>query len=116
MWTASVPDRLTIQHGGIYTLFSEVRWPTFGSPALTIVCASNVMTNGTNVTTNTIASNLLPMVNGGAGCGTQCSTLVNLAAGATVFLDVWQNTGASQTLKTDFGGTFLGAIFLTPST
>jgi hypothetical protein len=74
-----------------------------------------MLANGTAVS-NTIASNLLPMVNGGAGCGTQCSTIVNLAAGATLFLDVWQNTGAAQTLSTDFGGTFLGAIFLTPST
>lgn len=115
MWTASVANQLTIQHAGIYWCFSQVRWPTIPSPALTTVVASNILANGTTVG-NTIASNLLPFVNSGAGCGTQAGVIANLAAGATLYLDVWQSSGAAQSIKSDFGGTFMGAIFLTPST
>lgn len=115
MWVASNPTYLTIQTAGIYWLFSQTRWPTIGSPTLNTVCASNIMANGTNVQTNTIASNLLPFVSNGAGCGNQCGIIANLTAGTNIYLDVWQSSGATQTLATNFGGTFLGAIFLTPS-
>lgn len=114
MWVAGNPTQLTIQTAGIYWVFSQVRWPTIGAPALTTVCASNILANGTS-TANTIASNLLPFVNSGAGCGTQAGVIANLVANATLYLDVWQSSGAVQTLQTNFGSSFMGAIFLTPS-
>jgi hypothetical protein len=116
MWTASVPSQITIQHAGIYFLFAQVRWPTIGSPTFATACALNLMVNGTNAGVNTIASQLLPFVSAGAGSGEQCGVIVNLAVGATVFVDAWQSSGGSVTLPTNFGGTFLGAIFLTSST
>lgn len=114
MWIGSQPNQITIQTAGIYWIFSQVRWPVIASPALTTVCASNILANGTS-TANTIASNLLPFVNSGAGCSTQAGVIANLAAGAILYLDVWQSSGAAQTLQTNFGGSFMGAIFLTPS-
>jgi hypothetical protein len=115
MWVASQPTQLTVQTAGIYWLFSQTRWPTIASPTLNTVCASNLMVNGTTPSSNTIAANLIPLVSNGAGPGNQCGAIVNLAAGSTVYLDVWQSSGGSLTLPTNFGGTFLGAIFLTPS-
>jgi len=114
MWTGSVPDRLTIQHAGIYWLFGQARWPSIAGASLSNGLAAYLLINGTS-TTNAIGSGALPMLNVG-NISEQVGCLANLAAGATVYLSVWQNSGANQTLQTDRGGSFLGAIFMTPST
>jgi hypothetical protein len=115
MWTASVANQVTIQHAGIYLIFAQARFPALGSPTLNTFVACNIMANGTAVG-NTIAANNLPFTGPlGSGPANQCSTIANLAAGATLFVDVYQTSGSTQTMQTTFGGSYLGAIFLTPS-
>jgi hypothetical protein len=115
MWVAGSPTQITIQTAGVYWVFSQTRWPTVNAPTNSNVVASNLLANGTAVS-NTVASNLVPMIatGGGAGPSNQCSTLINLAAGATLYLDVWQNASTAISTGTDYGGTFLGAIYQTP--
>lgn len=116
MWTASVANQVTIQHAGIYLIFAQARFPALAAPTLNTFVACNILANGTAVG-NTIAANNLPYTGPqGSGPANQCSTIANLAAGATLFLDVFSRSGASQTMQTNFGGSYLGAIFLTPST
>jgi hypothetical protein len=110
MWIPSVTDRITVRTAGIYWIFSQGRWPTFSSGFV----STSTLVNGTSVT-NAVATQLIPCAASGSGPSTQNGVLINLAAGATVYLNGWQNSGADQTMRTDFGGTFLGAIFLTPS-
>lgn len=116
MWTASVPTTITIQHAGIYWIFAQARWGAFGGATLGTVGSPSILVNGTNPAVNAVAQNVLPFVSGGAGATSQAGVLVNLAAGAVVYLNVWQNIGGTATLQTNYGGTFLGAIFQTPST
>ena len=111
MWVASVANQVTIQHAGIYWLFSQVRWP----PTTGTAVSSSILVNGT-VPANAMGTQLIPAVNTGAGPATQNGLIANLAAGATAYVNAWQNTGASLTTPTDFGGTYLGAVFLTSST
>jgi hypothetical protein len=117
MWTASVPTQVTIQHAGIYLLFSQAiiynpASPVYPNHAL----QSKILVNGTNPLTNaaTLASNVFNA--SGDGCAVQNNTIVNLAVGATVFLDLWVATSAASIgLNINAGSTYLGAIFLTPS-
>lgn len=113
MWTAGTPNQFLIQHAGIYWIFSQTKWPP---SAAGFGLSSSILVNGTNAVTNSVATQLLGTYASGSGPSTQCGVIVNLAAGATVYLNGWQNTGSNQTLATGFGGTFLGAVFLTPST
>lgn len=113
MWTASAPTQFTIQHAGIYWIFTQTKFPP---TAAGNAVSCSILVNGTSVSTNGIATQLVGTYASGSGPSTQCGVLVNLAANATVFLNGWQNTGATQTLLTSFGSTFLGAVFLTPST
>lgn len=118
MWTAGAPNLITIQTAGIYWLFSQVRWPSLTGINQGSVFASNLMVNGTNPLTNTIATQTtlatLQTTPNNAGPTPQCGVIANLAVGAVVYLDVWQNCG-TQSTKLDFGGTYLGAVWLTPS-
>lgn len=124
MWVASQANQITIQTAGIYWLFSQIRWPSLtqsvGNISGTVgdilkAVSSSILLNGTNAQTNSVATQLIPYVNTGAGPATQCGLIANLAAGSTVFLNAWQSALGSQTLPTNFGGSYLGAIFLTPS-
>src|ERR1043165_6085029 len=45
MWTASVPNQFTIQHAGIYWLFTQTKWPT---SAAGNAVSSSILVNGTN--------------------------------------------------------------------
>lgn len=116
MWVAGSPTQITIQKAGIYWVFAQTHWPLVSGATLSNALVANLMVNGTTVPTNVVACQTLPMVNAGPGSGHQVGCLVNLAAGSTVFLDVWHNALGSISLQTDRGSTFFGAIFQTPST
>lgn len=115
MWTASVPTQITIQHAGIYWVFAQARWPTIGAPTLTTGVSCSILVNGTSVT-NAIATQLIPFLNTGSGPTTTAGAIVNLAVGATVYLDIWHSAGATVNMPVNFGSNYLGAIFLTSST
>lgn len=110
MWTATSAQTITVQHAGIYVAFGGVRWPAIGGASLSNFMNANILVNGTNPATNTIASNDRPMLN--AGGGQLVLQIANLAAGATMYLNVSHNQGGNQTLLTDSGGSFFGAVFL----
>jgi hypothetical protein len=115
MFTASVADHLTTQHAGIYLVFSQLR---YNLSAGTVVSGS-ILVNGTAPATNGVATQNVPLFGtpaGATGPTPASATIVNLAAGATIYLNAFQVSGGSKTLSTTFGGTYLGAIFLTPST
>jgi hypothetical protein len=116
MWVAGNPTVITIQHAGIYWIFTQARWGAFAGATLTTVGSPSILVNGTNPAANAVAQNVLPFVIGGAGSTSQAGWLGNLAAGSVIYLNVWQNIGGTATLQTNYGGSFLGAIFMTPST
>lgn len=108
MWVAGTASQITIQTAGIYWLFCQLRWPSVASQTLGNICVVNLLING-----GIVATSVLPPVSVGAGTTNSCGTIANLAAGASVRIDAYQFTGASQTLATDFGGSFIGAVYLT---
>jgi hypothetical protein len=114
MWTAAAPNQFTIQHAGIYFVFSQTRYPSVPSNALNQGLTASLLANGTSFA-NAIATMGLIPPSTGSGTG-PCFTVINLAAGATLYLNLWQSTGGSLTLGTDGGASYLGAIFLTSST
>lgn len=116
MWTASVPGQLTVQHAGIYLLNGQVFYQAIGSPTLGTNMGGYLCVNGTTSSTNAVGAGGTNAGQGAAGPTANMAALVNLAAGATIFLEATQTTGASQTLRTNFGGSWLAAIFITPST
>lgn len=116
MWTASTPGQLTIQHAGIYLLNGQVFYTAIGSPTLATNMGGYICVNGTTSSTNAVGAGGTNAGQGAAGPTANMAALVNLAAGATVFLEATQTTGSSQTLRTTFGGSWLAAVFITPST
>lgn len=117
MWTASVPNHLTIQHAGIYLLFAQWRIQAITGASLTNGLNLNLLVNGTS-TTNSVSMSTTAMMNtsGSSGIGVFTATPANLAAGATVYADVFQNGGSAVNTVTDRGSSFLGAVFLTNAT
>ncbi|MGH7743617.1 MAG: hypothetical protein ACREQ5_02175 [Candidatus Dormibacteria bacterium] len=116
MWVASVPNKITIQVAGVYFVFAQTRWPTIGAATFPANWAqANLLANGTSPSTNTVAMAMTPFTTGGSGSSNQVSTLINLAAGAVLYLDLFGQYTGSATLQTNFGGTFMGAVFQTPS-
>lgn len=116
MWTASVPSQLTINHAGIYLLYSQTRYGAVANN-LAYAVTTSLLVNGTAVPGNAVSTQAQIPPSVGAGTALMCISLVNLAAGSTVFLNAWQATGgAAVTLDTAYGGTYIGAVFLTPST
>ena len=115
MWVSSVANQLTIQHAGIYLLMAQVRFPSVAGGNFAWIQSASILVNGTSFA-NAIVTNAIVAPAGGAGPGVPCSQIVNLAAGATVYLNAFQSTGGAQTLATNAGGSFLAAVFLTSST
>jgi hypothetical protein len=110
MWTASLPNQFTIQHAGMYWVFGQVRWPASAANLI----QTNIMVNGTAVPANIAVTATLPAVNGSAG-GHHVAWMANLAVGATLYLDGFQNSGGTVTLDTFVGGSTFGAFFVTSS-
>lgn len=116
MWVASQPNQLTIQHAGIYLVSGQCKWFWSGaSPSFGTVTVMSLLANGTT-TANAIGANMALFDSAGPGIANQAVMMVNLAAGATLYLNAWQSSGVTQTLATDFGGSYISAVFLTSST
>lgn len=115
MWTASVPSQITIQHAGIYYIFSQLRWPVMTPFTSSWAVDGYILANGTAFGNSVTGKSEIPTPNS-IGSTISATTIANLAAGATLFLGAQQTTGSSRTLDTGVGGSFLGAIYLTSST
>jgi hypothetical protein len=117
MWVASVPNQITIQEAGEYWVFAQLRWPIVaGATFPTNFGQANLLANGTSPGSNTIAMDETGYLTGGSGSANQVGTIINLSAGATLYLDAFGAYSGAVTLPTNFGGTFLGAVYLNPST
>lgn len=116
MWTASVPGQLTIQHAGIYLLQGQVFYIAGGAPTLATNAGGYLCVNGTTASTNAVGAGGANAGQGAAGPTANMSALVNLAAGATVYLEATHTYGSSTTLRTNYGGSYLSAVFITSST
>ena len=117
MWVASVANQVTIQHAGIYFMFGELRFPGQTGATLANYFAVDILVNGTTPGTNSICYTAGPMLNitSALPLGFQAFGCANLAAGATVYLNVSHNSGGAISTQVDRGNSFLGAVFLTPS-
>lgn len=116
MWTASTPGQLTIQHAGIYLLNGQVFYQAIGSPTLNTNAGGYICVNGTTSVTNAVGAGGANAGQGAAGPTANIAALVNLAVNATVYLEATHTYGSSTTLRTNYGGSWLSAIFITPST
>jgi hypothetical protein len=117
MWIPSQPTQLTVQVAGIYWIFGQIRWPVIASATFPANWGqANLLQNGTNPNTNTISMNVVPFTTVPSGSASQVGCIANLAAGATLYLDAYPVWTGSAALQTSFGSSYLGAVFLTPST
>lgn len=116
MFVPSQPTQLTIQHAGIYLVSGQIHWFWPGvAPTFNTVAVMSLLANGTT-TANAIGFNQALFASAGPGIANQAIMMVNLAAGATLYLNAWQSTGVVQNLATDFGSSYLSAVYLTSST
>jgi len=112
MWTGSTPYVITAPTAGVYWLFGQLRWPLVGSPAFSNVCTATILVNATS-TAGAVATQILPFVGtNSAGTTCQVGALRYLSAGSNVYLNAWHSDAGSQSLNIDFGGSFLGMIYL----
>lgn len=113
MWTASVANQILIQHAGIYYVFSQLRYPVISPYNTANATDGYILANGTAFGNSITGQSLIPTANS-IGTTIVATTIVNLAAGSTLYLGAQSSVGV--TLDTGVGGSFLGAIFLTSST
>lgn len=115
MWVSGASTQITIQIGGIYWVFGQTRCPTItGATFPANFMVANILANGATVA-NAVAANLVPISTSGGGSTAHAGTIISLAANATLFLDVFTN-GFGTSLQTNFGSSFLGAVYLGSST
>lgn len=112
MWVSSVPGQITIQTPGIYFVFAQTRFPNPGGATLGTIASGTLFANGQG---NRIGGSDGPFMSAGSGPKLFCGVLQSFAAGAILGLNLWQSSGGTVNTATDFGSTFLGAVFLTPS-
>jgi hypothetical protein len=97
MWVGSQPNQLTVKTAGTYAVFAQA--------SLKGTSPDNylfILMNGTNTSTNSVAEDHQNGNNSGDGCLLHCSALLpSLAAGATFYVSVWQNSGAGFTTAID---------------
>ena len=112
MWAAGSPTVITIQHAGVYWIFGQIRCPQFASGGV----AGNILVNGTSFSNSQSTNIFGPGPSGFTGPTPQMGLIANLAVNSVLYLSLYQSTGGAITTQTDFGGSYLGAVFLSPST
>lgn len=109
LWTASVPNQMTVQTAGVYLLTHSAIFSngltTSGNPS-----EARIMVNGTTPSTNTVACGTTSVYN--AGWFVTCTAVAKLAVGATIFFSVSQSSGSTGTIVSGFGGCHAYAIYL----
>lgn len=105
MWDSGTPDRITVVTAGTWLLLCCPRFSaTAGQKRIYLT------KNGTDITTNTIG-----ITDAGAGASIIQVVLVDvLAAGDQIYARAYQDSGSTQNLQTDVGGTYLIAFWLGP--
>lgn len=105
MWDPATPDRLTFISPGTWLLVCCPRFSATGGQKRIYITK-----NGTNIATNTIA-----ITDSAAGASIiQVTSPARFIAGDQIYGIAYQDSGSTQTLGTDVGGTYLTAIWLGP--
>lgn len=103
MWLSTSGGQFTVNTAGTYLVYLQaLTQGTFASYSVTITV------NGTSTSTNGVAR-FTAQADGG-----NVSAVLPLAAGATIFGFVLQNTGAAINLATTFGGARMFAYWISP--
>lgn len=106
MWSASNTSLLTVNTAGIYRLYLQVAQNGglgFGENAYLCV-------NGASTQNNSVGT-----MNSGSGLTLNCHATVSLATGSTIYGFIYQSTGASQSVRTIYGGGCrLAAMWISP--
>jgi hypothetical protein len=111
MWVATGKDHMTINTAGLYQLQLQVHW---GTDNATNLRAAKILVNGTNPTTNAVAADAVPAFTIGEGPVNNCSALVALNAGSSIYANRFQDSGATIPVKTVFGGCHMSAEWISP--
>lgn len=109
MWTASVPNQMTVQTAGVYLLTHSAIFAS-GLTSSGNTSEARIMVNGTTPSTNTVACGTTSIYNG--GWFVTCTAIAKLAVNATIFFSVLQSSGSSTTIGSGFGGCHAYAIYL----
>lgn len=99
LWTASQPTQFTVQTAGKYRISVVTDW----TANATGMRSTKVLVNGT-ANSNAVAS----FVGSASNTFDTCYTVeytVQLAVGAVIYFDTFQNSGGAVTVGTAFGGT-----------
>jgi len=116
MWSSGAPTQLTIQHAGIYLLQGQTFYVNVAGMTTAQTGGCYLCVNGAVPASNAVAAGAANMSTSNCGPAGNVSCLVNLAAGATVFLVAVQTSGAARNTQTGFGGSYISAIYQTSST
>ena len=110
-WDPSVPTRLTCRTPGLYICIAQVRYP-----ATTAVGVRNslMLNNGTSPGANSFANQSQPGSTSGAGPTLSYAKKVRLLVGEWLALNVYQTSGGTMALQTDFGGTTFDVFRIGP--
>ena len=114
MWTASVPNQLTVQHAGIYYVWSVIAWAVTATGSFGNHGISYILINGSTASSAVATSGNVYGTTAG-NCAASTSCIINLAAGATIF-SLGNSQGANNTLGVALGGSTLGAMYMTSAT
>jgi hypothetical protein len=109
LWTPSVADHFVVQTPGKYVIRAGTAWTQAAGGTRT----SKVFINGT-ANTNMVAGWSGPGAPSSSTYYTVTTPPVSLATGATVYLDVWQDSGSTQQLVTTLGGTWFSIEWVAP--
>lgn len=106
MWNSASTGQLTVNTAGIYRLYLQVAQNgALGFDENAFICV-----NGTSRQNNAVGT-----MNAGSGITLNCQATVSLAAGSTIYGFIFQNTGASQSVRTIYGGGCrLYAVWISP--
>lgn len=107
MWASGAADHLIVQSAGVFVGFARVHFASNGTGSR----ACHVMLNGTSIIANSVGVISVNAVGVSADTIFTCITPpMRLAAGAQLYLSVYQNSGGALNLLTTLSGTMLSAI------
>jgi hypothetical protein len=111
MWSAGVPNVVTVKDAGDWVLFGQQRWG--GSSASRV---GKTLKNGTNPNVAGVTQSSVTMLASTAAEGTTMGVfaLTRCAVNDLLYFSGWQNSGSAQSLLVDFGGTYFGGVWLGP--
>jgi hypothetical protein len=107
MWVNTATDHLTIGSTGVFLCWARVHFAANATASR----AAHIMLNGTSIIANSVGVTSVNAVGAAADTIFTCMTApLRLAAGSTLYLSVYQNSGGALNLLTTLSGTMFSAI------